>query len=147
MMEISGGKLILLLTSLNICLTPDQFVPVNNNDLSLMVWTHAQKLFKTSEALNIGLLMLVWLLLLLEKVAPSCSDKVPGQRHPHNVPGDVMDGRCGILLADFSWVECVLQIPGSAKKRSYKASFAKTLWEKIFGRRSLVEDHLLHLLC
>lgn len=43
-------------------------------------------------------------LLLLKKVAPSCSDKVPGQRHPHNVSGDILDGRGGVLFADLSWV-------------------------------------------
>ena len=59
-------------------------------------------------------------LLLLENVAPSSSDEVPGQWHPHNISGDVLDGRGGVLLADFSWVRGVLQIPGSVKRCSYK---------------------------
>lgn len=57
-------------------------------------------------------------LLLLENVAPFCSDEVPGQRHSHNVPGDVLNGRGGILLAYLSRVKCVVQIPGS-KETSY----------------------------
>lgn len=67
-------------------------------------------------------------LLLLENVVPSCSDEVPGQRHPHNVSGDVLDGRGGVLLADLSWVEGVLQIPGSTKTFHYEDIISKTLF-------------------
>lgn len=57
--------------------------------------------------------------LLLENVAPSCSDKVPGQRHPHDVMGNGLDGGDGILLADLVRVKSVVQVSGSGKKAKH----------------------------
>lgn len=74
-------------------------------------------------------------ILLLENEGPSCSDEVPGQRHPHNILGNVTNGRGGVLLADLSWVECVLQIPGSTKTFSYEEIISKTLFQYTYFRR------------
>lgn len=57
--------------------------------------------------------------LLLENVAPSRSDKVPGQRHPHDVMGNGLDGGDGILLADLVRVKSVVQVSGSGKKAKH----------------------------
>lgn len=55
-------------------------------------------------------------ILLLENVAPSRPDKVPGQRHPHDIIGNGLDGGGGILLADLGRVKSVVQISGPGKK-------------------------------
>ena len=58
--------------------------------------------------------------LLLKNVVPSCSDEVPGQWHPYDISGNVLDGGDGVLLADLSSIKRVLQVPDSSKTFHYK---------------------------
>ena len=57
------------------------------------------------------------LALLLEDVAPVCSDEAPGQRHGHHVASDAHHGGAGVLLADLCGVQAVLQIPESQDQK------------------------------
>lgn len=49
---------------------------------------------------------------LAKKRPPVAADEVPGQRLPHHVAGDAVDGGGGVLLADLGGVNGVLQVPG-----------------------------------
>lgn len=58
-------------------------------------------------------------ILLLENVAPSRSDEVPGQWHPHDIIADGLDSGGGVLLADLGWVKSVIQVPDSGKSKRW----------------------------
>ena len=53
--------------------------------------------------------------LLIENVTPIFPDKVPCERHSHDVPSHGHDGADGVLLPNLCGVYGVLQIPAPGK--------------------------------
>lgn len=53
---------------------------------------------------------------LLKQFLPVTSDKVPNQRLPSHIAGDVDDGVGGILLPDVVWVQSVTQVPVGSRQ-------------------------------
>lgn len=49
----------------------------------------------------------------MENVIPFFPDKVPGQRHSHDISSNILDGGDGVLPADLCGIQRVLQVPDS----------------------------------
>ena len=58
--------------------------------------------------------------LLFENVTPIFLDKVPCERHSHDIPSHCHNGAGGVLLPDLCGVYGVLQIP--VPQKTYRAT-------------------------